>query len=117
MKKRIICPFDEKNLSSDLISEVLDEIEGVCYKDDGRFWCGFLKNEEGELTGFCIAYNSNILDFSFFGNIRNGHKIIDAFFENIEAVCEGSPRVEIDVDYSLWNVGKASLKYFWVVEE
>lgn len=116
MKKRIECPFDEKNLSTDLISEVLDGV-GAVYGEDGDRWCGFL-NEEGELTGFCIATNnSHILDFSFFGNVRNGHKIINGFLDNIEAVCEGSPRIEIDVDYSLWKVGKASLKYFWVVED
>ena len=115
MKKRIICPFDEKNLSTDLISEVLNEIEGVSYKEDGRFWCGYLQNEDG-LTGFCIATNnSHILDFSFFGNVRNGHKIINGFLDNIEAVCEGALQIEIDVDYSLWNIGRASLKYFWVI--
>ena len=111
MKKRIECPFGT-DLSTTIIGAVLLHIKAH-FEDDGDRWCGFLKSEEGELTGFCIEPigECNKMEIYLHGNERIAQLIVDAFIKEAEE----NGRL-VDVDYCDWDCGVAVLRYFRTVE-
>ena len=111
MKKQIECPFGTE-LSTTIIGAVLLNIKAT-FEEDGDRWCGFLKSEEYELTGFCIEpdWGVNELTIYLHGNERIAQLIVDAFLKNA-----AESGLQVYVNYCDWDCGVVLLKYFRLIE-